>query len=555
MKCYFVIFGMIIMLMLFAARKESGRHVDIDKVEHGRVHWHKEKTTMLRSTSNATTASLQENYNSTNKINDIEEEMSVAGAQWSNGDSIKQNVLITDYEACAKGPTPNWKQINGFWIDLHPKNIDIHVSGTIYRNSVWENDKFMFLDSLNANTFVDIGANIGVFTLQALHRGYNVVAVEGADLNIQRLCSSIIRNKFKNIKLYKAVVWDDDIGTLNFKSPKENAGGTHVDMNNKNTGVQKDTGVKKVLLDTVIYGLTDYVMKIDIEAAECRAFKSHFFQHPAKGLAMEWGNLKNNKMLCPQNMYNELVQNITSVYGKNLFDYRGWDAPNLQLPSPNLKLPLAKKKYIAQAGQDSYVDRQFKNKKINTGIFVEFGGLKGDEYSNTWFFEKFYNWHGIMIEAEQKHIAHLTKVRPNAVIYNNAVCPSGIEEIKFASSSIMGWGGIAEHIDDPRWTNNIKSVHVVKCVDLNQVLTNNNIVHVDYMTVDTEGSEFAILKTFQFNKFDVLFIQVEKNVKTTEQRKEKQELTEFMQTQDYVVDKVFDIGNHAVDILFRKKTP
>ena len=184
----------------------------------------------------------------------------------------------------------------------------------------------MFLDSLNANTFVDIGANIGVFTLQALHRGYNVVAVEGADLNIQRLCSSIIRNKFKNIKLYKAVVWDDDIGTLNFESPKENAGGTHVDMNNKNTGVQK------VLLDTVIYGLTDYVMKIDIEAAECRAFKSHFFQHPAKGLAMEWSNLKNNKMLCPQNMYNELVQNITSVYGKNLFDYRGGDAPNLQLP-------------------------------------------------------------------------------------------------------------------------------------------------------------------------------------------------------------------------------
>jgi len=55
MKRYFVIFGVVIMLMLFAARKESGRHVDIGKVEHGRiVHWQNEKTTMLRSTSNAT---------------------------------------------------------------------------------------------------------------------------------------------------------------------------------------------------------------------------------------------------------------------------------------------------------------------------------------------------------------------------------------------------------------------------------------------------------------------------------------------------------------------
>jgi len=62
MKRYFVIFGVVIVLMLFAARKESGKHVDIDKVEHGRiVHWHKENTTMLRSTSNTTRVEPEEN--------------------------------------------------------------------------------------------------------------------------------------------------------------------------------------------------------------------------------------------------------------------------------------------------------------------------------------------------------------------------------------------------------------------------------------------------------------------------------------------------------------
>ena len=77
MKRYFVLFGVVIVLMLFAARKESDKHVDIDKVEHGHiVHRQKKDTTLLRSTSNTTTASVQENYNSTKKINDIEEEMS-----------------------------------------------------------------------------------------------------------------------------------------------------------------------------------------------------------------------------------------------------------------------------------------------------------------------------------------------------------------------------------------------------------------------------------------------------------------------------------------------
>ena len=62
MKRYFVIFGVVIVLMLFAARKESGKKVDIDKVEHGHiVHPQKENTTMLRSTSNTTTASKQKN--------------------------------------------------------------------------------------------------------------------------------------------------------------------------------------------------------------------------------------------------------------------------------------------------------------------------------------------------------------------------------------------------------------------------------------------------------------------------------------------------------------
>lgn len=55
MNCYFLFFGVVIVLMLFAARKESGKRVVIEKVDHGHiVHWQTDNTTMLRSTSNTT---------------------------------------------------------------------------------------------------------------------------------------------------------------------------------------------------------------------------------------------------------------------------------------------------------------------------------------------------------------------------------------------------------------------------------------------------------------------------------------------------------------------
>ena len=209
-------------------------------------------------------------------------------------------------------------------------------------------------------------------------------------------------------------------------------------------------------------------------------------------------------------------------------------------------------KYIAQAKQDRYVDKLFKDKKLSKGLFVEFGGLKGDEYSNTWYFEKAYNWHGIMIEAEKKFIPHLKKVRPNCKIYNNAVCPPGVKEVIFASSKLQGWSGILKSYEDPRWHAQVATTFNVKCVDLNTVLKENNFNHVDYMTVDTEGSEIEILETFQFHRFDITYIQVERNVKTQKQRERKDYLIELMKKNGYITKKVFDIGNHAVDVLFEK---
>jgi hypothetical protein len=206
----------------------------------------------------------------------------------------------------------------------------------------------------------------------------------------------------------------------------------------------------------------------------------------------------------------------------------------------------SKYEYKAQAGQDKYVE-QFLNHE--NGVYVEFGARDGIEHSNTYYFEKTYNWTGILVEPDDRELKKITKNRPNAHIYTGvAVCPVGTKEVSFAISSNRGWSGIHNSYDDKRWHNTVISQKKMPCVDLNEICPE----HVDYMTVDTEGSEVEILRTFDFTSHDVTIIQVERNMKTRVQQNEEKQLTQFMSRKGYEKIKQIDIGNWAVDCIYKK---
>ena len=206
----------------------------------------------------------------------------------------------------------------------------------------------------------------------------------------------------------------------------------------------------------------------------------------------------------------------------------------------------SKYEYRAQAGQDKYVE-QFLNHE--NGVYVEFGARDGVEHSNTYYFEKTYNWTGILVEPDDRELKKITINRPNAHIYTGvAVCPVGTTEVTFAISSNRGWSGIHNSYDDKRWYNTVISQKTLPCVDLNEICPEN----VDYMTVDTEGSEVEILRTFDFTSHNVKIIQVERNMKTQLQRNEEKQLTQFMSKKGYEKIKQIDIGNWAVDCIYKK---
>lgn len=207
-------------------------------------------------------------------------------------------------------------------------------------------------------------------------------------------------------------------------------------------------------------------------------------------------------------------------------------------------------KFYAQNGQDRYVDSKFTSKKLKNGRFVEIGALRGKEFSNTWYFEKAYDWKGVLIEAEARYNNSLTVNRPLSKVYNRAACPSGVERVKFASSSVFGWGGIFSYLDE-KWKKKVHSVKEVGCVTINDVLEPEIPGVIDYMTIDTEGSEFDIVKAINFTKFNITYLQVETLVKTEEDIVRKYFLIEHLKKMSFTVEKVFKLGHKIQDILFK----
>ena len=97
-----------------------------------------------------------------------------------------------------------WKEIDGMrkrdgkmWISTNNPKTDTYISGTIHRGHQWEPD---IVSQLRRHirgpgyTFVDVGANIGYFSVLAAKTGARVVSFEPAWENCQRMLHTRKRN-------------------------------------------------------------------------------------------------------------------------------------------------------------------------------------------------------------------------------------------------------------------------------------------------------------------------------------------------------------------------
>ena len=145
------------------------------------------------------------------------------------------------------------------------------------------------------------------------------------------------------------------------------------------------------------------------------------------------------------------------------------------------------------------------------GYFVEFGATNGIQLSNTFMLEKFYGWDGLLCEPSNNYYQAL-KVNRNVSTDNRCVFSTSGEILEFVDleigehSSIQGFSrnGLSNGDDKE------KSRYKVESVTLSDLLSSHNapsVIH--FLSIDTEGSEYEVLKNFDFHAREILFIAVE----------------------------------------------
>jgi len=164
----------------------------------------------------------------------------------------------------------------------------------------------------------------------------------------------------------------------------------------------------------------------------------------------------------------------------------------------------------SQFNQDLKVLEFYNNKK--NGFFIEIGAGDGILESNTYLLETQYEWKGICIEPVSYQFTELYKNRKCKCI-NKALYSESNKKVIFCEADvpIRHLSGIDTHLIKDIVFSNSKKVELLT-LSFNELLeTYDAPKFVDYLSIDTEGSEYEILKTVDFNMYKFGYINVEHN--------------------------------------------
>ena len=147
------------------------------------------------------------------------------------------------------------------------------------------------------------------------------------------------------------------------------------------------------------------------------------------------------------------------------------------------------------------------------GFFIEIGVGNGKDISNTLFLEKEKNWKGLLCEADSLMIKEIKKNRKCKLI--------GLPITDICKKKIKFF----ENIKDPYQSSlsNLKSFYRIRYTNsicINHLLKKNHAPKtIDYMSIDTEGSEYDIIKSINFNKWKIRIITIEHNFDNNNKKK------------------------------------
>lgn len=153
--------------------------------------------------------------------------------------------------------------------------------------------------------------------------------------------------------------------------------------------------------------------------------------------------------------------------------------------------------YFSQQQEDRILFEKYLN--YRNGVFIELGAMDGITFSNTFFFEKELGWTGVLIEPTDQ-FNQLKNNRPNCININCAISEIN-GHVEFIGDHALG--GITKTMHENHrggWKLDEKGgTYMVKSLPISEAISHANLSKVDLFSIDVEGGELEVLKTFNWN--------------------------------------------------------
>ena len=136
------------------------------------------------------------------------------------------------------------------------------------------------------------------------------------------------------------------------------------------------------------------------------------------------------------------------------------------------------------------------------GFFIDIGAHDGVSQNNTKIFEELYGWKGMLIEPSIQCIDKMKINRPNTIIENYALVG---DERKQISGDFNGHLMASEN--GKRLKK--KKITSVNSCRLDELIEKQQIKRIDFICIDTNGTELEVLKGINLHKYTPKYILIQ----------------------------------------------
>jgi FkbM family methyltransferase len=194
---------------------------------------------------------------------------------------------------------------------------------------------------------------------------------------------------------------------------------------------------------------------------------------------------------------------------------------------------------------DKIIRDYFPNQEY--GVCIEVGAVDGIEYSNTYHFEK-NGWDVLCVEPIPSHYNNLIINRKNCLNY--AISDKNIDEVEFTSvvlkdntkTAVSGLKTDERLFEQLQKLGHkpIKEKIKVTSKRLDWCIENYfNHPKIDFLSIDTEGTELDVLNSLDLNKYGLQLLVVENNFNDLE-------IELFLNSKGWIKDKRVEVNDFYI---------